>query len=158
MYCQNCGSRLEDNATFCSECGTRTSDDSTTNNVQPQAPAQAAPRPTPQAAPRPTPQPAPQTAPVQRPMQQTTPMPNTGLNAPLGVMSYIGMFILMGIPLVNFVCMLMWMFGSNVNKNKKNFAIAVFIMAIVGIILSFLLSGFFAAILIPLIEDSQFAY
>lgn len=162
MYCPNCGSQLEDQATFCSECGTRT-------NVAESAPA---PQPTPSPAPvqqqvqaQPVPQPVQQAAPVSRP----APPPNQGyqqpqgvrpgtvdLNAPLGVFSYVGMFILMAIPLLNFIMMLMWIFGSQVNRNKKNFAIAVLVMAVISIVLSFVLGGAIAAILVPLMEDMEF--
>ena len=78
------------------------------------------------------------------------------LTQPLSVGGYMGMFLLMAIPFVNFIMMLIWLFGSNTNKNKKNFAIAMVLFTIIMIVVSFLLSGIIGAILFPLIQDMQY--
>ncbi|NLZ27351.1 MAG: hypothetical protein GX887_00120, partial [Firmicutes bacterium] len=50
---------------------------------------------------------------------------------PLGVGQYIGMFLLMCVPLLNIIMLFVWSFGSPVNPNRKNFARASLIMAAV---------------------------
>jgi len=129
--------------------------------VQPAAPTpQANPRPVQPAAPAPQANPRP-VQPQQGVVQQAPPTYNQAaavspLDAPLGVMSYVGMFLLMSIPLVNFIVMLMWLFGSNVNKNKKNFAIAIVIMTIIGIVIGIVFGGIIAAIFANLMDNVQY--
>ena len=68
----------------------------------------------------------------------------------LSVGSYIGMFILSAIPIVNIICWIVWLAGSNTNKNKKNYVIASIIMwaisLVISIVLSFLLPALGIAI------------
>ena len=45
------------------------------------------------------------------------------------------MFILSAIPLVGFICLLVWAFGSNANLNKKNYARAILIMGLIAVVL-----------------------
>ena len=52
---------------------------------------------------------------------------------------YILMFILTGIPLVGFILLLVWAFGSSTNTNKKNYARAVLILGLIGVVLYVLL-------------------
>jgi heme/copper-type cytochrome/quinol oxidase subunit 2 len=54
---------------------------------------------------------------------------------PLGVGSYIVMFIVMAIPLLNIIMLFVWSFGRSVNQNKKNFARAILILCVVGIVI-----------------------
>jgi hypothetical protein len=81
---------------------------------------------------------------------------NDSLSAPLGVGSYLGMFILMAIPLVNIVALIMWLVGSTTNKNKKNFAIAAILFSIIMIAISIVLIGLSAAFLVPFVEEIQY--
>lgn len=46
----------------------------------------------------------------------------------MSIGSYIGMFILSAIPVVNLICWIVWLASSNTNKNKKNFIWAQIIM------------------------------
>lgn len=69
------------------------------------------------------------------------------LTKPMSVGGYIGTMLLMAIPLVGFILMLVWSFGSNVNINKKNFCRATLIMAVIGIVVSILLSSVLGAII-----------
>ena len=52
-------------------------------------------------------------------------------NKVLSVGEYIGMFILSAIPVVNIICWIVWLLGSNVNKNKRNYVIAQIVMTII---------------------------
>lgn len=49
----------------------------------------------------------------------------------MSIGSYIGMFILSAIPIVNIICWIVWLVSPNTNKNKKNFILAqIIIMAV----------------------------
>jgi len=181
MFCEKCGENQPDNSVFCSNCGNNMANGISANTVapvsvqpkpvmpQPVVPAPAPapiPAPIPQAVPvqaqRPVPQPVYQQAqpqrPVPQPVYQQAGAPGFDpLTAPLSVGSYMGMFLLMAIPLVNFIMMLIWLFGSTTNKNKKNFAIAMVLFTIIMMVLSFLLSGIIFAILTPLLQDIQYS-
>lgn len=59
----------------------------------------------------------------------------------LSVGSYIGMFILSSIPIVNIICWIVWLVSSKTNKNKKNYVIASIIIWIIGVIISAILTS-----------------
>lgn len=52
------------------------------------------------------------------------------------------------IPLVGFVMMFVWAFGSNENPNKSNWAKAALIWTAIGMVLAFVFYGTIAAILL----------
>ncbi len=56
---------------------------------------------------------------------------------PLSIGQYIGMFLLMLIPIANVILLLVWGFGGSLNLNKRNFARAALILCAVMFILSF---------------------
>ena len=131
MFCPKCGTNVENGTRFCSECGT--------DVLAAQAvPAGNAPAPqytqnTYSAPPPPPPRPQPQYAPPQYAPQYQQPVnPN---DAPMSVGSYIGTMILFCIPLVGFILQLVWAFGSNVNRNKKNFCRAALILEVIVVVL-----------------------
>jgi len=66
--------------------------------------------------------------------------------APMSVGDWIITLILLYIPLVGFVCMLYWALSSSGNVNRKNFAIAALIIAVVVIILAIAVSIFFGGL------------
>ena len=45
------------------------------------------------------------------------------------------MFILSAIPVVGFICLLVWAFGGSVNLNKKNYARAILIISLIAVAL-----------------------
>lgn len=131
--------------------------------VQPAQPTvQPAPvsQPAPVTQPRPAVQPKPmqpaysQTAPQQpaQPVQQNyTNVPQTAPQpampqkpekiTPLPVWKYIGIFLIMAIPIINIIMLFVWAFGSSFNRNTKNFARSFLIMALIWIIL--IIAGYF---------------
>ena len=151
MFCENCGANVPDDSKFCIECGITFTDAPAPvqQPVQPEIPVRVAPPP------QPTYYPPPQQRPIQpaymppqpqRPIQPVyTPPPQPQYYAqppynpmqanrePLGVGSYIGMFFLSAIPLVGFIMLLVWAFGGDVNLNRKNYARAILIMALIGV-------------------------
>ena len=52
----------------------------------------------------------------------------------MSVGSYIGMFILSAIPIVNIICWIVWLVSPNTNKNKKNYCIATIILWVITMI------------------------
>lgn len=89
------------------------------------------------------PQQPPYQAPVYHPINQT--------NEVMSVGSYIGMFLLSAIPVVNIICWIVWLVSPNTNKNKKNYIIAnIVIYAFViltGIVFSIIASTVFGVAL-----------
>lgn len=113
MYCQKCGATLENGARFCVACGSEvTAPQQTTGlNTQQQPYTQSSYSNT------------------SHTQQNLYPSPY----APLRVGEYIVMFILTAIPVVNLVMLLVWTFGSYTNINKKNYAKAALILALIGV-------------------------
>ncbi len=146
MFCPKCGHKNPEGAKFCENCGTTFAP-----QAAPPAQAQAAytPPPAPPVAP-PPPAPAPQQAYAYQ--QPVTPAPSV-LDSPMSVGQYIGTIILFGIPIVGFILMLVWAFSSEVNKNKKNFALANLILIVIGIVLSIVLTVVFGGALWALLAS-----
>lgn len=55
---------------------------------------------------------------------------------PISMWGYFGYELLFGIPLVGFICLLVFSFGGTSNVNLKNFARSHFCWFIIGVILS----------------------
>ena len=137
MFCENCGNKIPDEAKFCPVCG------ATTGSAQPSyaAPEQPPVRP---AAPAYVP---PQ--PVSYAAQQANP--------PLSVGQYLGMYLLMCVPILNIVLLFMWAFGSAVNLNKKNYARAVLILFAVSVVIWIIFGGIFIGAMSNLMNDSYYS-
>ena len=123
MFCKNCGKNLPDGVKFCNGCGAKTEAAQAAYTAS-QPPAYMPPT---------------QAAPVQQtyapPSAPASYFPQPGTE-PLRVIQYIGMFLLMSIPLVGIIMLFVWSFGGSVNLNKKNFARAMLILSAIGLILS----------------------
>lgn len=172
VFCEKCGNPNPAGSKFCQKCGNPFS----TVSSAPVPPRPAAPKPIPVAptpvAPVPiapviqpqyTPQPQPQpvqynTTPQQPNYQQYANRPQNRVvdQSPLSVGEYILMMFLMSLPLIGFILMLVWSFGSDVNPNKKNYSRAILIIFVIVTVLSILSSLIMAALLqamAPMIED-----
>ncbi len=149
MYCPSCGKQNPDDAKFCESCGASTGAGNGTNQPK------AAPPPPPPPPPQQPPQQSYTPPPTQQPQQQTyyqqpPAYQAAATSAKAGVMSvgsYLGTIILLGIPLVGFILMLVWAFGSDVNPNKKNLCRAMLILAVIGIVLAIVFGGIMASLL-----------
>lgn len=126
--CTSCGAPLDPDGMFCPSCGASVSAGS---SPMPPAPP---PPPPPQYQ-----QPAYQQPVYQQPAYRaptaaaaTAPVLSTG--------SYIGMMLIAYIPLVGFIMLLVWAFGSTENPNKKNYARAVLIISIIVSALTILIT------------------
>jgi len=103
----------------------------------------------PQAAPA---QQSPQPKPVQpsyQPQGQKPPVAQTDMYAapkkvektePLSFWKFFGMLILQWIPIIGFIMILVWSFGSSFNRNTKNYARAVLVLGIISFTL--IVAGF----------------
>ena len=61
---------------------------------------------------------------------------------PLPVWKYIGIFLIIGIPILGIVMLFVWAFGSSFNRNTKNYARAFLILTLIMIVLTIV--GYFA--------------
>jgi amino acid transporter len=142
-FCTECGANVPEDLKFCTECGAAMG---AANGV---GPAPVVPAPAPQAQPfaepaRPQtqPQPQPQQPPpaYYAPPAQTAPgfdgePPRGGKYAVMGVGAYIGTMILFCIPVVGWLACIIMAFAAK-NRNRRNFARAMLVFLIVGIVLS----------------------
>ncbi|MCM8711958.1 hypothetical protein M2651_13210 [Clostridium sp. SYSU_GA19001] len=72
---------------------------------------------------------------------------NNQNTAPLSLGQYLGMMLLMIIPLVNIILLLVWSFGDY-NVNKKNYARASLIMLVIGVIITILFGAALTAVIL----------
>ena len=70
----------------------------------------------------------------------------------MSVGSYIGMFIVSAIPIVNVICWIVWLVSPNTNRNKKNYIIATIVLWVIGLVLSIVLSVILAAFGVSIAE------
>ena len=145
-FCTNCGATLDDDKKFCTECGASVNE----------APAGAAPPPSPPPQSAPQPQAAPvyaQTATATMPPPQSAyyggdMAPAKGSKyEPITTGGYIGIMLLMCIPVVGQILMIVWALGGCRKINKRNLARAALIMMVVALVISLIL-GFAAKKLI----------
>lgn len=134
QFCQYCGAGMEINSTFCQACGKAQAAQATQTAAS--TPVQQYNTTTPQYNPN-----------------AYNPNAQSNLDAPLKVGDYIGMFLLMCVPIVRFIMILVWGFGSSSNTNKKNFARAVMILCVIMIAISIVLGILFGAVLMPIIQE-----
>jgi len=141
-FCDFCGAAMGNGEIICSACGHITNDESTAKaQSQYQQPAPLYQQQNP-----PYQQPMPQ---YQQPgyinpqlayMQQDT--------TPMSIGDYVLMIFLSCIPLAGLVLLLVWAFDSNINMNKRNYARANLIIALVVLglfIIICIIAGIFAA-------------
>jgi len=125
MFCEQCGKEIPENSKFCAGCGAAVElAEPVAQVVEPeskQAPA-AEPIEQPPKAQQAPPPPRPQPVSVaQASTAQYSSKDN--LIKPLSIGSYIGIIILMAIPIINLIMLLVWSFSDTVNLNKKHYAI-----------------------------------
>ncbi|HZJ83576.1 MAG TPA: hypothetical protein VFD57_07185 [Clostridia bacterium] len=123
---------MPDGAKFCANCGV---------TAEIKKPSQPVHTPPPIAATTPpiqtSPPPSVQQQHNNSQHQNTAPPQQKRLGVPpLSVGQYLGMMVVMAIPLVNLIMLFVWGFGSNENPNRKNFAKAYLIVFAIGIVLT----------------------
>lgn len=128
--CPKCNALNNDVNVFCESCGSALP----VENAAPQAPEYAAPV---QAAPQPQYQPAPQPVYAMPPQFNEDMLPEE--YKPVSVGKYIGYSILFSIPLVGFIMLLVTAFSGGTNKSLKNYARAMLVMYVIGVVLGVVL-------------------
>ncbi|MEN8908379.1 MAG: hypothetical protein ABF289_20680 [Clostridiales bacterium] len=74
-------------------------------------------------------------------------------NKPMSFGDWMKTFIILMIPLVNFIFFLIWVFGSDVNTSKKNYLRALFVFNLIIFILIVIAGGVMYAVLPDIIEN-----
>ena len=119
MICRNCGATLKDGTRFCSACGKSTG--------APAAPARSAAPSAPSVV----------VAPV-----VTNSVPSE--YRPIGAWGYFGYSLLFSIPLVGFICLIIFSFDSS-NINRRNYARSYWCWLLLAIIFTVILAVILAA-------------
>lgn len=94
------------------------------------------------------------------PLQTSSPESVSGLpsrrgDEPLSVGQYLGIFLLMCIPILSIILLFVWGFGSRANVNRKNFARASLIFTVCAAVFLLLLFTFFGELYLPTPTDEQ---
>jgi len=134
-FCTNCGSVIPADKKFCAECGTNATVSEETVDVSP------------------SPQPAQHSIPQSNQThqhQQTfstqnfdTPPAKGSKYEPISACGYIGIMLLMCIPVVGLILMIVWACGGCRKVNKRSFARACLVMLIIATIIG--IAGLFVA-------------
>ena len=140
MRCTSCGAELPEGTAFCTSCGSKVvqtpsypQQPTYDPNAGYQNPAQTAVQPNYSSY---NPNPAPNQA-YPAPMQQNYAPMNMNLEdtTPISPWGYIGYNFLFAIPVVGLIMMFVYAFGSNTNRNLKNYARSFLIMMLIVIVI-----------------------
>lgn len=153
-FCTNCGNEIKDNMKFCTECGTPFTGEVNAGTPQPETVTPASPivqeqvmMQTPPPAQTQTPPPVQPVPPVQQvPVQQMAKKGEYVPGAdskyqPISTWGYIGIMLLMCIPIVGFILLIVWAIGGCRKVNKRNLARASLIICAISLVFS-LIIGF----------------
>ena len=72
---------------------------------------------------------------------QSIPVNDSPQYTPISVGEWVITIIIIAIPIVGFIMLFVWGFGSNTQPSKANWAKATLIMIVISIVLSFLFLG-----------------
>ena len=138
-YCTKCGTQVAEGVKFCTSCGTPMG--AAQPQAAPQQPQQQAAQPQPQQTYQ---QPQQQyQQPQQQYQQPYQPQPPYGqpyqqpiyTEEPISTGSYMLMFLLLMIPIVNLICMIVWACGGSSKKNKVNLSRAMLFWMLIGMVI-----------------------
>lgn len=150
MNCVHCGHELPQGASCCPACtAVQPKNPSAKENVSVKAPAAAA-SPYSHIAPA-----AVSAAPVSvsEAPSASVPAASSASTAPIGMGGYLGIIILMFIPIINIVFALLWSFSDKANVNRRNLSRAFLVVMGVGLFLAIIA---LAVLVILLITNPEF--
>ena len=164
--CPNCGYEISDTASFCTNCGVsieRSVKESTPGEKQPEAPSAAS------SAPQPSTQQPAAKPPVQQPAAQPKPLSGSanpqvsakssvatqpsGETAVAGIGSFFGLMILFSLPIIGFICCIVFCFVPE-NKNIKHFAIGYLLYSLLCTLITILIVVGIVMLVKPIIEET----
>lgn len=134
VFCTNCGNQVPNGIKFCTSCGTPLKE------VAPAQPAQSA----------------------QQPVQQqpatiyTAPPVAAYQEEPISTGGYIGIILLMMMPLINLILLIIWACGGCKKVNQRNFARAILVWMVIASVLGgllFLIGGLFIGDTIDVLKE-----
>lgn len=127
-YCKNCGTQVAEGVKFCTSCGSAINKEATVDGAATPMPPQAVPilnKTTPSSV-----------QPVQATPSSVKPTSEVYKEEPISTGGYFGIFFLMMIPLLNLLMLILWACGGCRKNNKRNFARAALLWAVIGIVIS----------------------
>lgn len=132
-YCTKCGTQVAEGVKFCTSCGTPMG--AAQPQAAPQQPQQQAAQPQPQQTYQ-----QPQQQQYQQPYQPQLPYGQpyqqpVYTEEPISTGSYMLMFLLLMIPIVNLICMIVWACGGSSKKNKVNLSRAMLFWMLIGMVI-----------------------
>ena len=137
-FCTECGTNVPDDVKFCTSCGKAMSAAPKPEPVAVGVSAPAAAQP--QAAPTYIPQPQQTPVPVSPPVAGGDAAPAKGSKyEPISTGGFIGIMLLMCIPIVGQVLTIVWACGGCRKVNKRNMARAMLVFLIISIVLGVIL-------------------
>lgn len=162
VFCKNCGKEIINKKKFCENCGTKIEFEPEIENEIENIPAPAEPESVPvlqlryepeeesppPEIPEPTPEPQQYTAPTASPaygngvnIPYTQPVaaddapPKKSKYAPVGTLTYIGLMILMNIPVIGLISAILLALSKG-NVSRRNFARATLVFQIIGYVIA----------------------
>lgn len=120
-FCINCGKQVAEGVKFCPSCGA-----SMAAPVAETAPQRPVVPPIQQTVQQPAPQPIYTAPPLATPVYKEEPISTGG---------YIGIFLLLMIPIVNLICLLVWACGGCSKRNKTNLSRALLVWMLISAVL-----------------------
>ena len=89
------------------------------------------------------------------PYEQNTQI-KTNPNDTISMWQYLGMFLLMMIPIASIVVYIIWAFNTNIGINKRNFAKAYLIYIVIAVCISIVVSILVTILIMPVVLSSIF--
>lgn len=142
-YCRSCGMTWQPGSSFCTHCGASVPVQEASGEGSGTMEGETYQADSAYSQPQSSPPVYAQAAPGYAYSQ--TPAPVTDDSAPLSTGQFILMMLISAIPMVGFIMQLVWAFGGTANINRRNYARAVLILSLVGIVLAILFSGMLIA-------------
>lgn len=136
-FCTNCGNRVADGIKFCTSCGAPMAGNAQTAQPEPQPATQPIAQPQ-----QPVQQPYAQQPYVQQPyaaqpqpVYAAPPAATAYQEEPISTGGYIGILLLMAVPIVNLICLIVWACGGCKKVNKRNLSRAMLVLMLISLIL-----------------------